>query len=290
MLQFIKNKSSYHDDLKNANIDFLYDPNRAYFIVFDVMHEGNLIDVAIPLQSNISEITQKEGFCLLCNDTDHTRAGKVAGFNIAKAIPYSKSLFWVPDKQGATLTQNENVAKMNIDFVRGVTQQVLNNHANGKPPKHGIRDFNKTIEIRNKCDISWKAIHQSNTQPQKPKTNTVRQLNRLNKILPTNKSNTQQPQPKTQTQKQPDPTLITKKDPPKVNTNNNSPPPTDKTSNFKEFSKADTHDEKLEQAKILLNNPKFSNFIKNIPKDKVQGDAQKVDKRGNSNDDINKRN
>ena len=258
MLYVIDEKSDYHDKLKDADIGFLYDPNRVYFVLFGLRDQDGSIDLAIPLRANIPEVTRKEGLCLECEDTNHTKAGRVSGFDLAQAIPYSKELFDIAKKSGKRLRECDKTAKQNLPSFKQKAQKMLNDRDNGIMPTYSV-NLGIAKVIKKECVANKQKQSQPKTQIQSPK----QQL--------------QQPQ-------------TTLKDPPKVNTNNNSPPPTDKTSNFKDFSKANTHDEKLEQAqKLLKNNPNMAKLIQNIPKDKVQGDAQKVDKRGNKNDDINKR-
>ena len=267
MLYFIKKE--YHDKLQESDEEFLFDMKRAYFVVRDLVDKGEPIDLAIPVHANISEITQQEGWFLASNDTDHTKIGKVAGFNLAKAIPY----LWSEFSEAAPSLSNElklkdDLAKQNLPSLKQKAQKMLNDKNNGIMPTYGT-DIDKDKEILKEC-VACSQKQQTHPKPKQAQ------------------SNSQQPQPQTQAQKQLDPTIVTKKEPAKVNTNSNSPPPTDKTSNFKDFSKANTHDEKLEQAKKLLkNNSNFAKLIQNIPKDKVQGDAQKVDKRGNKTDPTN---
>ena len=109
-----------------------------------------------------------------CPDTDHTKVGdgKVAGFDLSKAIPYDDSLFTRIVKNKGSLADNEKVAKQNLPSMRGKLQKMLNDIENGKKPTYGTNIY-KDIEIKNECVALLKSPNQKpKTQTNKPSTNT----------------------------------------------------------------------------------------------------------------------
>jgi len=167
MLYFF-NSESYHDSLKEAGINFLHGIYRAYIFVSNLVYKGERIDLAIPFHANISTITQKEGLFLEFKSTDHTKTGKKAGLNLAMAIPFSRKLFNGETKFGKNLKYGVKIANLNMAFIRKACQEMLNNYEKGIIPTHGIKNFDKTIEIKNKCVTSIKSHIQKSTQENKP--------------------------------------------------------------------------------------------------------------------------
>jgi len=187
MLYIFKGDSQYHDMLQSSNINFLYNKHRVYFVIRGLYYKGKLIDLAIPLHANITSITQLEGWFLECIVTDHTKPGNKAGFNLAKAIPYSKSEFFNINKLSQNLKLSDEIATINIKFLKQTLQKMLDNYANGIRPTHGI-DFDRALEILAECVTLRQTLKQ-----QKVKTNTISKQQASNKTPQQANVNTIQP-------------------------------------------------------------------------------------------------
>jgi len=150
MLLFFKG-DEYYNLLQKSGVNFLHNKNRAYFFLGGLIYKGKHIELVIPFHANISSITQKEGLFLEFNDTGHTKPGKRAGLNLAMAIPHSRKLFREEYRLSTDLKLCENIAKQNLEFLRRVCQEMLNNYEKGISPTHGIKDFDEVLRVLNEC-------------------------------------------------------------------------------------------------------------------------------------------
>jgi len=252
MLFIINKKSGYHDKLKESDSEFKHNPNRPYFVLKNFILEENLIDLAVPLCSNISEATQEEGLCIRCPDTDHMKVAnaKVAGFDLSKAIPYDDRLFDRIVRYSGSLVDNEKIAKQNLPSLRGKLQKMLNDIENGKKPTYGTNIY-KDIEIKNEC------VALLNSPTQKPQ-------------IQSNKQNTN-----------------TRVDKPSENHNDNN-----NTKNYlRDLNKATSKDDKVEIAKkFAAANPKFLDNIINNMASKSHSHKEAQNNKDNTNNNNNKNN
>jgi len=278
MLFFINKKSKYHDKLQESDSEFEFKENRPYLVVYGIKLNGKKGNWAIPARSNIPRITQKEGLYLQCPDTNETKPekGNVAGFDFTKAIPFSEDLFdELENKPSKQLVEIINIAQQNFPFIKQTMQKMFNDIERGKKPAYAINTDN-AIKVRDECEAYMQG------QIQKPKTNTVRQLNRLNKILPTNKSNKPQTHQSTYTRPLDKTTQNLKEDKP-IDIDKK-----DKTADFKEFAKADTRAEQIDHAQNLLNNTKFLKYVRSIQNDKWDAISKSNSRDRSDNNNNNK--
>jgi hypothetical protein len=88
---FFHLKNNYYSELIN-DPEFENNPSRNYIIVPKIKYKGRIINVAIPLRSNININFQKrKGEIIPTVPTPKTRPGNIAGFHILKIIPVNRA-------------------------------------------------------------------------------------------------------------------------------------------------------------------------------------------------------
>lgn len=141
-------KADYHNELENADDEFMANVNRAHYIVTKLNYKGEKITVAIPLRSNINEQFQKnpdEYVVTPPSSNTETQKGNVAGWHILKMIPINSSDVYANRHLSEDLQIAEDTIKENKQEFFDKVKKMLKRFENGERV-FGAIDFDAALE------------------------------------------------------------------------------------------------------------------------------------------------
>ncbi len=138
-------QKNYYDALLSSDSEFLTKETRLYFLLRKLTYNGSLINVAIPIRTNISLNHIKQTIPLPPNS--HTKKNYIGGWHINKLIPVTSDVLRVNSAaKTKELQVAEYIGKVYLQEMKEMAQELLKSKEN-KQNVFGMIDFDAALKI-----------------------------------------------------------------------------------------------------------------------------------------------